>query len=287
MPSTPLLLTFLACCAFAGCTAAPPAEHPRPGQTRGDAASAGHPDLARHFAGVEGTFVLLDPQRGRTLRHDPERAGTRFLPASTFKIPNTLVALETGVVDGPDFALVWDSAAAPRQDWWPAVWAREHTLRTALPASVVWYYQTLARRIGADRMRAHLRTFGYGNADVSGGIDRFWLDGGLRISADEQVEFLQRFYHGGLGVSPRSTEIARALLVLEEADDYRLSGKTGWAGPGDPATPDVGWLVGYLERGPEVYFYAINLDIRENADAGRRLAITRAIFQDLGLMEGG
>jgi beta-lactamase class D len=241
------------------------------------------PDLAHHFGDITGTFVLLDGATSRTVRHNAERARTRFLPASTFKIPNTLIALETGVAAGPDHALAWDSVRAPRQGWWPAVWARDHTLATALPASVVWYYQELARRIGGERMTDYLNRFGYGNRDIGGGIDQFWLTGELRISADEQVDFLRRFHNGELGVSERSARIVRELIVLEEAAEYRLSGKTGWAGL-DSDAEDVGWLVGYLERGGDVHFFAMNIVIRSNEDAAARLRITRSILTELGLM---
>lgn len=237
-------------------------------------------DLARFFMGVEGGFVLLEPKTGRTLRHNAGRTGTRFLPASTFKIPNTLIALETGVVDGPGFPLAWDPSVAPRRDWWPATWARDQTLRTALPASVVWYYQELARRIGPARMQVFVRRFGYGNMDISGGIDRFWLTGALRISPDEQVQFLRRFYFGELGVSERSTRIAKELLVLEQTPTHRLSGKTGWA---DEA--GIGWLVGYLERGDDVVFFATNIDVEAPEDLAARLPITKAILRDLGWLD--
>lgn len=251
----------------------------------GTLAGKAGPDLQRHFttAGVKGTFVLLDAQTGRILRSDPERARTRFLPASTFKIPNTLIALETGVASGPDFALSWDSKVAPREAWWPESWARDHTLRTALPASAVWYYQEIARRIGPERMRSWLERFDYGNQDISGGIDQFWLAGGLRISPDEQVDFLRRFYFGKLPVSERSTRIVKDLLVLEETPAWRLSGKTGWAAGN--VRPQIGWLVGYLERGKDVYVFATNIEIKKDADRNARLAVTKAILRDLGLIE--
>ena len=242
-------------------------------------------DLGRFFGEIEGTFVLLDGQTGRRIRYNPERAATRFLPASTYKIPNTLIALETGVADGAEFALAWDSVAVPRQSWWPASWARDQTLRSAFTASVVWYYQELARRIGPDRMREYLDRFDYGNRDISGGIDTFWLTGGLAISPDEQVDFLRRFYDGRLGVSDRTTAIAKELLVLEETPTYRLSGKTGWAGLGLDGAPEIGWLVGYGERGDEVHYFATNIEIRTNADARARVDITKAILRELGLLD--
>lgn len=244
------------------------------------------PDISPIFkkANVQGTFVLLDAQTGQTLRYNPERARTRFLPASTYKIPNSLIALETGVATGADFSLKWDSTVAPRQSWWPSAWGQDHTLRTALPNSVVWYYQELARRVGPERMQSYVDRFGYGNQNISGGIDQFWLTGGLRISAEEHVEFLRRFYVGKLGVSERTTRIVKELLVLEQTPQYRLSGKTGLAGLGDPSAPRVGWLVGYLERDERVHFFAINIDIRKDEDAAARLSITKAILRELDLI---
>jgi beta-lactamase class D len=150
---------------------------------------------------------------------------------------------------------------------------------------VVWYYQELARRIGPARMQAYVDRFAYGNRDISGGIDQFWLTGGLRISPEEQADFLRRFYFGELGVSERTTRTAKDLLVLEDTPTYRLSGKTGWAGLGEPSAPQIGWLVGYVERDGKVYFLATNIDIETGEDAAARLSIAKAILRDLGLIE--
>lgn len=233
---------------------------------------------------VQGTFVLFDPETGAMYCHNAERARTRYLPASTFKIPNTLIALESGVASGPDFALPWNSGRDPRQAWWPQAWAKDHTLASALPNSVVWFYKELARRTGTARMQAYVDRFQYGNRDISGGIDTFWLTGKLGISAEEQVTFLHNFHSGKLGASERNTQIVKDLLVLEETPAYRLSGKTGWSGFGDATTLQTGWLVGYLERGEQVYFYATNVEIRKESDGAARFAVTKAILGGLGLM---
>ena len=255
------------------------------------AARSGHAalpnvDIGARFsaAQVEGTFVLLDGQSGEIRRHAPARAARGFLPASTYKIPNTLIALEEGVARDKDFKLAWDSARAPRQPWWPAAWARDHTLASALSNSAVWYYQEVARRVGPSRMQHWVDRFGYGNRDISGGIDQFWLTGGLRISADQQADFLRRFHAGQLGVSARTTRLAKEMLVLEETPDYRLSGKSGWAGFGEPGQPQLGWLVGYLEREGKVHFFAMNLDIARPGDAAARMGILKAVLRDFGLL---
>lgn len=279
LPAT-LLFVVTAC-------ASPPPEQPADSVTASaapDMVCTEDPTLAAYFTDRPGAFVLFDAQTNQTICHNAERAGTEFLPASTFKIASTLIALETGVATGPDFALAWDSTVTPRQPWWPATWARDHTLRTALPASVVWFYQEMARRIGPARMQEYLDGFGYGNRDISGGIDQFWLTGGLRISPLEQVAFLRRFYSGGLPVSAANVDLVKALLVLEDSSTYRLSGKTGWAGLGDTSSPQIGWLVGYLERGDQVYFFATTIDIATREDAAERMAITKAILRARGLI---
>ncbi len=244
-------------------------------------------DLGKFFQdeGVNGTFVLLDRQEGRVVVHDSDRANAPFLPASTYKVPHALIALETGVANGPEHRIQWDPSLHPKQAWWPEVWAQDHTLESAVKNSVVWYFQEVAKRVGQDRMRRYVNQFNYGNRDLSGGIDRFWLTGGLRTSAIEQVQFLQRFYHGELGVSKESTELIKDILLLEEAPGYRLSGKSGWVGLGENSMEQVGWLVGYLERQNAVFFYALNLDIAQPEDAAARLKVTKGILQELGLMD--
>jgi beta-lactamase class D len=268
---------------LAGCAA--PKRHVADAAQAHIRCAAPAPEFAQHFQGLKGSFVLHDAQTGRTHCHDPQRAGTRYLPASTFKIPNTLIALESGVATGPDFFLQWDRAAVPQQAWWPAAWAQDHTLSSALKNSVVWYYRELARRTGQERMQSYVDRFNYGNRDISGDIDGFWLSGGLRISAEEQVDFLNRFYFGKLGIADRTTRLAKDMLVLEETPVYRLSGKTGWAGLGE-AGEQIGWLVGYLERDEQVYPFALNIDIETADDAAARMTIAKNILQHAGLIPG-
>ena len=242
-------------------------------------------DLSRFFVGMEGTFVLVDAQQGLTRVYNPARAEQRFLPASTFKIANSLVVLETAVVDGPDFALPWDPRATPPQGWWPESWQRDQSLRTAFQNSVYWFYQELARRVGEDRMGTYLQQFRYGNQDLGGGLDRFWLHGDLRISPFEQVAFLQRFYFGDLGVSERTGRIVQDVMVLEDHPHYRLSGKTGTADV--TPTKELGWLVGFLERGEAVYFFALNMEgerVWEDWPPHQRKELVRRLLTELGVI---
>lgn len=233
------------------------------------------PDFEKHFknAGVTGAFLLYDLKQDKYLAYNSERLQQGYVPASTFKIFNALVALETGVIRDENEMLKWDGVQRE-----VAAWNQDHNLRTGMRYSAVWFYQELARRIGAERMQHYLDLAGYGNRDLSGGIDMFWLTGGLRITPREQVDFLVRFYHDKLPFSPRALRIVKDILVYESGEHYVLRGKTGWA-------KQVGWFVGYVQRGEEVYFFANNLDIMKDEDAAARVAITKAILRDLKLIE--
>ncbi len=251
------------------------------------AVSAAVVDLSAHLRGLDGAFVLYDAATGRTVRHNPRRAATRFSPVSTFKIPNTLIAIDAGVATGPDFALPWDPVKDPPQPWWDELgldWKRGHTLASAFRQSVVWFYKELARRIGAERMAAYLARFDYGNRDLSGGIDRFWLGDSLAISADEQVSFLRRFYDDRLGVSPRATAIVKEILVLERGEGWTLSAKTG-SGRLLADGPMIGWLVGYVEEGSGVSFFALNVSGRDGARVREaRVGAAQDILRALGVL---
>lgn len=236
-------------------------------------------DLEKYFNGSTGTFVLYDLNKNQYSRYNPDRCADRFIPASTFKILNSLIGLETGVIPDENYVIQWDGTSYSIPSW-----NQDHTLKTAIQNSVVWYYQELARRVGKEKMQFYVDAASYGNKDISGQIDSFWLEGGLRISADEQVEFLKRLYQNELPFSARSMAIVKEILVLEKTDSYQLNGKTG---SGQRIAPHIGWFVGYLETNGNVYFFATNFDSleRDGLTSGSiAKEISRSILQGLGLL---
>jgi beta-lactamase class D len=237
------------------------------------------PELGDYFEEIPGAFVLYDFNHDLYIRYNPERCAEQFLPASTFNILNSLIGLETGVILDENDVIAWDGT-----DYNLPVWQQDHTLQTASRNSVVWYYQELARRVGGAQMRAWVEAAAYGNADISGEIDSFWLDGALRISLDEQVEFLKRLYLNELPFSQRSMDIVKEIIVLEETGTYKLSGKTGSA---VRVTPYQAWFVGILEMDDNVYFFVTNFESDDsngfaNGENARRISLE--ILQELRLL---
>jgi len=244
-------------------------------------------DLSSFFKGVNGAFVLYDMNRNHYVRYNVERCRERFSPKSTFKIPNSLIGLETGVIKDADFVIQWNKQKYPPANWneEPFVhWGKDHTLRSAIKYSVVWYYRELALRVGPQWMSKYVRAFNYGNADVSGRVDDFWLNNTLKISADEQVEFLKAFYSGRLPVSKRSTDIVKDILVMEKTPAYTLSGKTGGGSIAEGVY--IGWFVGYLETAGNVYFFATNIEGASYAEIrDKRIDLTKQILKALGYLD--
>jgi beta-lactamase class D len=289
-------ITLLSIATVSGCAADPPApaltdelsrESPRAPRVEH------RPALAEPFAAAsyEGVFIVLDPAHGSAITSDPKLAERRFIPASTFKIPNSLIALETGVADSPGFALAWDGVERGYD------WDRDHDLRSAFRVSAVWFYQELARRIGEQRMREWLVAADYGNADIAGGVDMFWLNGALRISPREQVEFLRRLHEGD---SPFAPEVVRVFLdevmIDEQREGVTIRAKTGWARSQDFVDPNtagfdgnLGWFVGSVEQadGSRVYFALLLLapEPAPETFSGDRRELAGMLLRQLGYLE--
>nr|AIA11251.1 ClassD_beta_lactamase [uncultured bacterium] len=252
-----------------------------------NAAPAEAQDLTPYFKNTNGAFVLYDLNENHYIRYNEQRCRERFSPKSTFKIPNSLIGLETGVIRDADFTIAWNRQKYPPQENWnqePFVhWAQDHTLRSAIKYSVVWYYRELALRVGKQKMNKYITAFNYGNETMSKDVDNFWLDGSLKISADEQVEFLKEFYAGRLPVSKRATEIVKDILVLENTPAYKLSAKTG--GGSIAEGKYIGWFVGYLETKGNVYFFATNIEGASFAEIReKRVELTKEILAALGYL---
>lgn len=223
-----------------------------------------------------GCFVLYDQQADTSYIYRPERANTRYRPASTFKIPNTMIALELGVTDTAE-VFPWDG-----EERYAKQWNQDLKLPQAFRYSAAWVYSIVAERIGQKRYREWLERIDYGNAEPGPDVRIFWLNGDLKISALEQLNFLRRLENGSLPFGEAAQTHFRQIFTYEKTETFDWKAKTGWTTAPDP---DIGWVVGWLERGEDRYFYAMNLDMETNEHGKARLEISRAIFNSMGLLD--
>jgi beta-lactamase class D len=247
----------------------------------------------------DSAFVMLDTAAGSWVGCDIERARQRFLAASTFKVPHALIALETGTVVDPYAPVAWDGRQRR-----VAVWNQDTSLASGMEHSTVWFYQRTARQIGHTRMAEWVRHLDYGNGEIGDARDiaNFWLDGKLRISAMEQVIFLDRLRRQALPAAATSQAIVAQLMQDADAASrfpgvVTLFRKSGAVLPINPETGDidtseaverrldgsarVGWFVGWVAHpvaDEGAYVFALNLDLNEAADLGKRETLTRMLL---------
>ncbi len=227
-------------------------------------------------AGLQGTFVLYDVQADRYTVHDRARAETRFVPASTFKIPNSLIGLSVGAVSSVDEVLPYGGKPA-----YMKTWEQDMPLREAIKVSNVPVYQEMARRIGLPRMREQLARIDYGNNETGEAIDRFWLAGPLKISAVEQTRFLARLAQDRLPFPRDAMAAVREIAFIEKGDTYSLHAKTGRT---NAYQRDLGWWVGWVRSGDRLYTFALNADLRSEDDVPKRISVARASLKALGIL---
>ncbi|MEO6166780.1 MAG: class D beta-lactamase [Chitinophagales bacterium] len=244
-------------------------------------------DLKKYFDeyGVEGCIEIYDLKNSEFTDYNPDRCSQRFIPASSFKIFNSLVGLQVGAIPDEHYMMKWDSVKRREP------WNHDQDMEEAFKNSTVWYYQEIARRIGAGKMQQYLSLMHYGNMNMTGAIDSFWLTGGLRISCDEQIEFLKDFYLNTYHFTPTAVNIVKKILVQDDTPGYKLSAKTGWGMMKGEETGEqelnIGWFVGYVEKGKDVYFFATNISSPEPAPdnfGAARKEITLKILQELKIV---
>ncbi len=228
-------------------------------------------------ANVNVAFVVYDMQKDKIIGYNQARAEKRYMPASTFKIANSLIGLETKSVQSVDEPIPYLGPENPFIE----KWKEDMGLRKAIAISNVPIYQELAKRVGLKRMKHYLKSFHYGNADAGEIVDRFWLDGPLEISAVEQLEFLKKLVEEKLPISKESQKNVKQILLLEGGKDYKLYGKTGWQ---NAPNNGIGWFVGWVENSHGSYIFAFNMDMTTMSDATKRISLTKDCLFTLGLL---
>lgn len=229
---------------------------------------------------VNGCIEIYDLSHSKFIDYNEDRCAQRFIPASTFDICNSLIALESKTVPDTNYMLMPDSVLlqAPFLN-------HDESMNMAFHNSTSWYYREISRMIGREKMEQYLRLFHYGNMQTGKNIDSLPLDGSLKISCDEQIEFLKDLYTNQLPISKNTVNLVKGLMIIKKDSDWILSGKSGGGIMKDEAgTKTIGWFTGYIEKNGEVYFFATNIESAKSAQtdfADSPMEITVAILKQL------
>jgi beta-lactamase class D len=240
-------------------------------------------DLKKYFdsAHVTGCFTLLNNQSGTITVYNMKLDTQRVLPASTFTIVNSLIGVQTGKIIDENMVIRWDSVERPAPDQ-----NKNMTMKEAFQASFEPYFQEIARRIGRDTMQLWVDSIQYGNKDISGPVDSFWLNNHLKISPDEQLGLMSKLYFDQLPFQKYAQQMVRNVMLMEDNTLYQLSYQTGLGF--DEKNNSIGWVVGWIEENKHIYFFVTlvkspdkNIDMKNV-----RINITKGILKELGFFKG-
>jgi len=240
--------------------------------------------LGKYFKenNVEGCFALFNNGNGKFTVYNLNRyKDSAYLPASTFKIVNSLIGLQTGIISDPKMVIKWDSVVRP-----VAEWNKDLSMREAFRVSAVPYFQEVARRIGKDTMQLWLDSLHYGSTKIKSRIDSFWLDNSLKITPDEQLGLVKKLYFEQLPFYSAYQDTVKNLMLFEDKPEYKLSYKTGW-GQKENGN-QLGWMVGWIEENRHPYFFVLNVESKDkNIDMSNvRMKILKDILKQLEFMQG-
>ncbi len=230
-------------------------------------------------AGFTGVFLSEQLSTGAQRAGHAERAATALIPASTFKIFSAMAALEAGVIASEQAVIPWDGVVRSRTEL-----NTDLTLTDAFRLSAVPHFQELVRRIGHVRMQHFIDAVGYGNRDISGGDDTFWLEGALRITPLQQIAFLKRLYRNELPFRVEVMEAVKRMMESERTAAHVVRSKTGLAILN--GHHNVGWWVGWVEKGDDVTFFATALEADNPPDTfiPARIDIARKALTSMGVL---
>ena len=229
---------------------------------------------------VDGSILIYSQNENIYMGYNMARCNIAFCPASTFKIPNTLIALETGIAT-TETVFTWNG----EKRTYPT-WEKDMTIKEAFQLSAVPVYQEIARRVGVEKMKYYTQLFDYGNLDITAeNIDKFWLEGKSDITQYQQVYFLQKLYNLQLPISENTMKLTKEIMLYETKNNYKISGKTGWA---VRQNESVTWFVGFIETENNVYIFATNIAPNEETDLNTfsqvRIELTKDVFKGLKII---
>ncbi|MGD0037977.1 MAG: penicillin-binding transpeptidase domain-containing protein [Bacteroidota bacterium] len=248
-------------------------------------------NLKTYFGEYIGGFSVYNLKTDSYIQYNIEHCKKRFSPCSTFKIPNSLIGLETGIIPDTGYIIKYDSVSHPRDLEMLKrepfkYWFQDLSLKRAFKYSCVWYYQELARRVGQERMKKYINLIDYGNNDISSGIDNFWLCGSIEISINEQIDFLKKLYLQKLdGFSDKTIDAVKSIMLYETTSDYKLYGKTG--GGNCWNNKMIGWYVGFVETDSGTSIFAMNIIVNNIDDLNNnfRIELTKKTLRDLKIIK--
>ena len=234
--------------------------------------------------------LIADAASGKTLYQDGT-CDQRFSPASTFKVPLSLIGYDAGILSDEhtptwDYKPEFNAVKRDQKTVDPVIWERD---------SIIWYSREITRRLGGEKFSGYVSKLDYGNNDVSGnpgkddGLTRSWVNSSLKITPVEQVDFLRKLLARKLPVSAKAYDMTSAIIPTFKAGGWTVQGKTGstrLANDTDKIrdTRSLGWFVGWAKKdGQQIVFARLIVDTKRT-DVPKGWSTRSGFLKDLPLL---
>lgn len=235
-------------------------------------------NFSEYFEKYDGCFVLYNTKNNIWDIYNIKNATSRKSPDSTYKIYDALFGLEEGIITPEYSDMKWNGEIYQYD-----MWNKDQNLSSAMSSSVNWYFQELDRHLGTFKLNNYINKIGYGNKNISGGLSSYWLESSLKISPVEQVELLTKLYNNEFGFKPENINAVKSSICISSSDNCSIYGKTG---TGQINQKNInGWFIGYVETLDNTYFFATNIQAKNEATGSKAVEITKSILSDMNIWQ--
>lgn len=167
---------------------------------------------------VKGSTTIYDYNNKKWISTDSLDANKPTLPASTFKILNSLIALETKAVKDENEILKWDKTDKKFFGKSMDAWNKDTNLKNAYKNSTIWFYVEMAKKIGRKKYRKYLNEINYGNKNITHKGTDFWNYGEFGITPKQQVDFRIKLYENKLPFKQENIDKVKSIMISENTN---------------------------------------------------------------------
>ena len=198
--------------------------------------------------GVKSSILIFNQRKNKLTTNDTSLFKSPVSPIGTFFLFESLIGLESGIIKDTAELIPFEFQ---EKSAFSDELTIDQSLIIALKHQTQWYFKKVANALKDEKLKNWLTLMGYGNKDLSGGIDVCWNNNSLLITPYQQFEFLKRLYYYNL---PFSFENMRFVRNAFEAKHFKNKNIYTYKSSFNSSGKQIFWYLGYIEYINNNYF---------------------------------